>query len=127
MFGGTPAVSFARDQFVHRQPQTPAVARGVEMGPRPGEIHGERLLCVDCLEFKAYTEFYKSQQKWTLPARECMVCRDAFWGKQRMGPLPSLQPPAPEVTPLQPPARKGTDENMFCGARAPQKIKIDCV
>ena len=59
-------------------------------GPRPGEIHKERLLCVDCLEFKDYSEFYKSQRKWTLPSRQCIVCRDAStWGPQ---------PPAPEVT-----------------------------
>ena len=39
VFGGTPDVNLAREEFVRRQPQAPAVAPGVEMGPRPGEIH----------------------------------------------------------------------------------------
>ena len=85
-----------------------AIVKAKERGPRPGEVHREILQCVDCRKFMTYDKFYV-----TLPARECIVCKDAFWGTQRMGPLPPLQPPAPEVTPLQPPARKETDENIF--------------
>jgi hypothetical protein len=85
------------------QPPVSAFDPEPEMGPRPGELHREILQCVDCRKFMTYDKFYV-----TLPARECIVCKDAFLGTQRMGPLPSLQPPAPEVTPLpvpgQPPA-----------------------
>ena len=60
----------------------------MEWRPRPGEKRGEMLYCVDCEQFMAPEAFHKSQQKWTLTARECIVCREAFtWGPQ---------PPAPE-------------------------------
>ena len=47
-----------------------------EWGPRPGEVWGEMLYCVGCEQFMAPEAFHKSMQKWTLPARICIVCRD---------------------------------------------------
>ena len=63
-----------------------------EVGPRPGEKHNEILYCVACEQYMAPDAFHKSMQKWTLPARTCIVCRDAEWD------IP-LQPPAKDITP----------------------------
>ena len=63
-----------------------AIVKAKKRGPRPGEIHNEILQCDNCLKFMAYDKFHKSQWKWSLPARKCIVCKDAC-----MGPRPSEQ------------------------------------
>ena len=63
-----------------------------EMGPRPGEKWREVLFCVVCCQYMHPECFHKSMQKWTLPSRTCIVCRDAEWD------VP-LQPPAKVITP----------------------------
>ena len=95
------------DQETCREQQAPTVAPAVEFRPRPGETWGPfgpggkwgpgQLYCVVCKDFMAAEVFHKSQQKWSLSARECIVCRDAKWGSP--APHPSLQPPAQDITP----------------------------
>ena len=81
-----------------REQHAPTEAPAVEFRPRPGETWGPfgpggkwgpgKSYCISCKDFMPAEVFHKSQQKWSLALRECIVCRDSKW-----------QIPAQDITP----------------------------
>ena len=72
--GGMQDVNLASAEVVRLEVHT---LRLDTFRPRPGEKHMEILYCVSCKQFTTPECFHKAQQKWTLPSRVCIVCRDA--------------------------------------------------
>ena len=59
----------------------PAIRQPATAAPAPNaEIHQELLQCSDCREYKTYEFFYRTQHRWSLKARRCMICHDRnYW------------------------------------------------